>query len=192
MSKITFELLQDSNLEQCKTLCDELMQFQQSKAVIHPEYFDTMSFETRMKPAYENAKYKHGVIVKDGDIPIGYTFATISTVTKETLDFWPAGMPETKDSTGFYPETLPVPQKIGSINNIYLREDYKGQGLGGKLFDMSMQWIRGFSDVTLMFIYISNGNTQAYDFYLRKGFKPSHDVFGGFIKAVYYDCNERS
>ena len=188
MSKITFEVLQDSNIEQCKTLCDELMQFQKSKAILHPEYFDTMSFETRMKPAYENAEHKHVVLAKDGDLPIGYTFATISTVTKETLDFWPAGMPETKGSTGFYPKDLPVPQKIGSISNIYVREEYKGQGIGGKLFDMSMQWVHSFQDVRLMFIYISNGNTQAYDFYLQKGFKPSHDVFGGFIQAVCCDC----
>ena len=48
-----------------------------------------------------------------------------------------------------------------------------------------MDWLESFADVNLTFIYISNGNDEALNFYLSRGFTYSHDVFGGFIKAVY-------
>ena len=47
-----------------------------------------------------------------------------------------------------------------------------------------MKWFEGFRDVPLIYIFISNGNDDAYDFYIRHGFSYSHDVLGGFIKAV--------
>jgi hypothetical protein len=50
---------------------------------------------------------------------------------------------------------------------------------------MSMEWLESFKDVDLVFIYVSNGNDAALHFYLSRGFTFSHDVFGGFIKAVY-------
>ena len=48
-----------------------------------------------------------------------------------------------------------------------------------------MEWLESFSDVNVIFVYISNGNDAALDFYLKNGFIYSHDVFGGFIKTAY-------
>ena len=42
MKSITVEIVEDGNIEQCRELCNELMAFQKSKAVIAPEVFDLM------------------------------------------------------------------------------------------------------------------------------------------------------
>jgi GNAT superfamily N-acetyltransferase len=89
------------------------------------------------------------------------------------------------NSIGFYPDNIKLPQKIGCLNNLYIKEEYRGLKIGNQLFAKAMEWFRGFKDVRLLFVYISNGNDAALDFYLKRGFTYSHDVFGRFIKAAY-------
>jgi GNAT superfamily N-acetyltransferase len=186
MSTITIEVATDGNIEPCRVLCDELMAFQQSKAVMAPELFDMMNFDTRMRRSYDHALHTHVLIVKDDDVPVGYAFSSVSNVEQEDLGI-PAWAPnqEQEGSKGFYPDWIETPQRIGFLSNLYLRDGYRSMGLGSKLFNMSMTWLESFSDVDLLFIYVSNGNEEALDFYLKQGFTYSHDVFGGFIKAVY-------
>ena len=185
MNNITLELVQNSDIEQCRNLCNELMIFQKSKAHIAPDNFNLMNFDTRMKKSFENAFRSHVVIAKDNGIAIGYVFSTIDSVTYEENTHYPDWAPLTENSIGFYPDWVKLPQKIGCINNLYLSDEYRGLGLGGKLFDVAMEWLDNFSDTELTFVFISNGNEDALDFYLKHGFRFSHDVFGGFIKAAY-------
>lgn len=44
-----------------------------------------------------------------------------------------------------------------------------------------MEWLEEFSEVQDIFIFVSNGNKHALDFYLSKGFKVSHEILEGFI-----------
>ncbi len=173
---ITIEVVRDGNIEQCRDLCNELMAFQKSKAVMEPERFDTMSFDTRMKKSYEISLESQVLVVKDSGIPVGYSFSTIEDTQKSR---------SSGQYTGLYPEWDSFPQKIGCLSNLYFREKYRGMGLGSRLFEMSMEWLEGFPDVDLILIYVSNGNDDALSFYLNRGFTFSHDVYGGFIKAVY-------
>ena len=71
------------------------------------------------------------------------------------------------------------------MNNLYVREEYRHLKLGSKLFDQSIEWLESVPDLDAIFIFISNGNDAALNFYLNRGFTYSHEVFGGFIKAVY-------
>jgi GNAT superfamily N-acetyltransferase len=173
MKNITFEIVRDGNIEQCRELCNELMSFQRSKAFIEPERFDAMNFDTRMKKSYEGSLDKQVVVVKDAGVPVGYVFSTI-----DTLDSM-RGPP-----FQFLPQRADLPERIGCLSNLYLKEGYRGAGLGSKLFDMSMDWLDGFSDIGLIYVFVSNGNEDAYNFYIRRGFAYSHDVLGGFIKAA--------
>ena len=186
MENIPIEVVKDGNIEQCRELCNELMAFQKAKATMAPEAFDTMNFDTRMKKSYEGALESQVVVVKDNGVPVGYVFSTIENVEngKGSLPKW-APVEEGENWIGFYPEWVALPRKIGCLNNLYLLEQYQGMGIGSKLFDMAMEWLESISDVELVFIYVSNGNDEALDFYLKRGFDFSHDVFGGFIKAVY-------
>ena len=87
------------------------------------------------------------------------------------------------DAIGFYPNWLELPRKVGCLNNLYLRENYRCLGIGTKMLEMSLKWLE--NTVDLIFVYISNGNDDALDFYIKHGFTFSHEVFGGFIKAAY-------
>ncbi|TCP53418.1 acetyltransferase (GNAT) family protein [Tumebacillus sp. BK434] len=186
MDQITMEVIQDGNIESCRELCNELMAFQKSLAVIAPESFDTMNFDTRMKKSYANALASQVIVVKDNGLPVGYVFSTIDNIehSKNRIPAWaPVADPET--TQGFYPEWEDLPNKVGLLNNLYLRDEYRALGLGTKLFDLAMEWLESFDDVGVIFVFISNGNDAALQFYLSRGFTFSHDVFGGFIKAVY-------
>ena len=184
--RISIEVVRDGDIEQCRDLCDELMEFQKSQAVMSSDVFDGMNFDTRMKTSYENALASHVAVVKDDGRPVGYVFSTIEKVEKDQgpLPAW-APVKEGEKALGFYPRWDDLPERAGCLSNLYFRDEYRGMGLGGKLMDISMEWFAGFPDIDLVFIYISNGNAAALDFYKKHGFKYSHDVFGGFITAVY-------
>ncbi|TCM96967.1 ribosomal protein S18 acetylase RimI-like enzyme [Paenibacillus sp. BK033] len=186
MTNITIEVVKDGNIEPCRELCNELMAFQKSRAVMAPEVFDWMNFDTRMRRSYDGALHAHVLIARDEDVPVGYAFSTIEDLEPGD-DKLPAWAPNRHlaDSKGFYPDWVELPKKIGFLSNLYLRDGYRSMGLGAKLFKASMEWLESFPDVDLLLIYVSNGNEDALQYYLKHGFTYSHDVFGGFIKAVY-------
>lgn len=173
MENITIEILEEKEIEQCRDLCDELMGFRKSKAFMEPERFDGMNFDTRMKKSWESALEKHAAIAKDGAVPVGYVFSTVESAE---------GMKNS--SFKLLLDTAGFPERIGCLSNLYIRDGYRGSGLGSRLFDISMEWLESFPDMELIYIFISNGNDEAMDFYLKHGFSYSHDVLGGFITAV--------
>jgi len=187
MDEIKLELISGEDIEQCRELCNELMAFQKLKATISKESFDGMNFDTRMKKSYEGAIRSHVIVAKDGDTPIGYVFSAIDEENEGSRNYFPdwAPMKGVEGVKGFYPDWVKFPQKIGCLNNLYIKEAYRNKGLGKKMLDIAMEWLESFEDVDLIFVYISNGNDAALDFYLKHGFTFSHNVFGEFIKAAY-------
>ena len=188
MANLSIEIVKDGNIEQCRDLCNELMAFQKSKATMAPEAFDGMSFETRLKPSFERALRSRLIVVKDDGVPVGYVFSTIDVVPQDDQPDIPAWAPVRagEKALGLYPDWVTPLEKVGCLSQLYFRDEYRGMGLGGKLICMAMEWLGSFPDCNLAFVYISNGNDDAYDVYIRKGFTFSHDVFGGFIKAACY------
>jgi len=49
---------------------------------------------------------------------------------------------------------------------------------------MSMEWLMQFDDIEDYFIFVSNGNDNALDFYRNKGFSVSNEILGGFITVL--------
>jgi hypothetical protein len=47
-----------------------------------------------------------------------------------------------------------------------------------------MKWLKQFDDVEDYFIFVSNGNHNAFEFYKRKGFSVSHEILDGFITVL--------
>ncbi|MDR0499425.1 MAG: GNAT family N-acetyltransferase [Holophagales bacterium] len=185
MGVVTLDAVKDGNIEPCRKLCNELMAFQKSKAKLLPEIFDKMDFDTRMKLSYEQALESHVIIARD-IVPIGYVFSTIESVSYKHLHIpeWALAI-SSGEILGFYPKWDNLPAKTGCVNNLYLRKEYQGVGLGEKLMNMSMEWFKSFPDIDIVFVYISNGNDSALNFYKNYGFVHSHEVFGGFIHALY-------
>ncbi|HEU5141238.1 MAG TPA: GNAT family N-acetyltransferase [Bacillales bacterium] len=170
---LQYEIVPDDKIEICKELCHELMVFQKSKAYITPERFDTMSFETRLLPSIKSAIHNYTVIVKDDGKPVAYVYANISPKEAYSNDF-----------ATFFDLSSVSRENVGCLSQFYIKDGYRKYGIGSKLFNMSMEWLKQFDDVEDYFIYVSNGNENALEFYKRKGFSVSHDILDGFITVL--------
>ncbi|GAA0338299.1 GNAT family N-acetyltransferase [Bacillus carboniphilus] len=169
----TYEVLRDDEIEVCRDLCNELMVYQKSLASVTPERFDSMSFDTRMVPSVKKATHNYIVIVKDGDLPVGYVYTNISP--KETYS---------NEFATFFDLSSVDRDDVGCLSQFYIKDGYRQYGIGSKLFNKSMDWLKQFEDVDDYFIYVSNGNKVALEFYKRKGFKVSHNILDGFITVL--------
>ncbi|HAS74329.1 MAG TPA: GNAT family N-acetyltransferase [Clostridiales bacterium UBA8960] len=170
---ITYEILEGEHIKKIGHLCNALMTYQKSVAHIAPERFDTMSFETRLVPSYNNARENQLIAVKEGDNYVGYVYSNISH--KSVYDNAFATFFDMDSVSGDY---------VGCLSQFYLEDAYRGQGIGSELYRMAREWMDGFVDVKDLFIYVSNGNTPALEFYKSKGFKVSHDILDGFITVL--------
>ncbi|MEH7502157.1 GNAT family N-acetyltransferase [Neobacillus drentensis] len=170
---LTYEVVSDEKMEYCRDLCNELMVFQKSKAYITPELFDSMNFDTRMIPSIKSALHNYIVVVKDDEEIVGYVYSNISP--KETYS---------NDFATFFDLSSVRRNNVGCLSQFYIKENYRQYGLGSKLFKMSMEWLSQFDDVEDYFIFVSNGNEDALEFYKRKGFSVSHEILDGFITVL--------
>lgn len=170
---LTYEVISDKEIESCRDLCNQLMAFQKTKAYITPELFDEMNFDTRMVPSINNAIYNYIVVVKDKDQLVGYVYSNISP--KETYS---------NDFATFFDLSSVSRQNVGCLSQFFIKEAYRQYGVGSKLFKMSMAWLNQFDEVEDYFIFVSNGNNDALEFYKRKGFSVSHEILNGFITVL--------
>ena len=170
---IKYEIISNEDFEYCRDLCNELMAFQKSKAQIKPELFDSMNFDTRMIPSMKSAIYNYIVIVKDDDKIIGYVYSNISPKEVYSNDF-----------ANFFDLSSVNKDNVGCLSQFYIKEEYRQKGIGSVLFHMSMEWLSEFDDVEDYFIFVSNGNNGALEFYKEKGFVVSHEILDGFITVL--------
>ncbi|MFD1737404.1 GNAT family N-acetyltransferase [Bacillus salitolerans] len=168
-----YEIIPDDQIDVCKDLCNELMAYQKSLSYIKRELFDTMNFETRLLPSVKNASSNYTILVKENDQKIGYVYSNVSPKEVYSNDF-----------ATFFDLSSVHNKTVGCLSQFYIKEGYRQYGIGSKLFDMSMQWLMKFDDVDDYFIYVSNGNNQALEFYKRKGFTISHEILDGFITVL--------
>jgi GNAT superfamily N-acetyltransferase len=170
---LTYEIIPDEKVEYCRDLCNELMSFQKSKAYIKPELFDNMNFDTRMIPSVKSAIHNYIVVAKDDEKIIGYVYSNISP--KETYS---------NEFATFFDLSSVSRKNVGCLSQFYIKEEYRQYGVGSILFNMSIKWLMKFDDVEDYFIFVSNGNNDALEFYERKGFSVSHEILDGFITVL--------
>jgi GNAT superfamily N-acetyltransferase len=175
---IRYEVIGEENISCVMDLCNELMAYQKSKAHIHPEWFDGMSFETRMVPSVKSAKANFLVVAKDEDELVGYAYSNISSKYIYTNNF------ATLDCDAFFDFDSVKGDDVGCLSQFFIKEEYRSKGIGSALFHQSMEWLRSFESIHDVFIFVSNGNDDALQFYLRKGFRISHQILDGFITVL--------
>jgi GNAT superfamily N-acetyltransferase len=171
--ELTYEIINDDEIECCRDLCNELMAFQKSKAYINPEMFDQMNFDTRMVPSVKNAIHNYTVIVKDGEKIVAYVYSNISPKEAYSNNF-----------ATFFDLYSVRKKNVGCLSQFFINEEYRQYRIGSKLFNMSMDWLKQFEDVEDYFIFVSNGNDNALEFYKHKGFLVSHKILDGFITVL--------
>jgi GNAT superfamily N-acetyltransferase len=170
---LIYEIISVEQIETCRDLCNELMSFQKSKAYIKPELFDNMNFDTRMIPSIKSAIHNFIVVVKVDDQIVGYVYSNISP--KETYS---------NPFATFFDLSSVSKNNVGCLSQFYIKDGYRKYGIGSTLFNMSLEWLQQFEEVEDYFIYVSNGNDDALEFYKRKGFSVSHDILDGFITVL--------
>ena len=170
---IHYELIPDEQINRVKHLCNELMSHQKSLATIRPELFDGMSFETRMVPSVKNAKTNHIIAALDGDEMVGYVYSNVSPKEVYSNEF-----------ATFFDMDSVHGNDVGCLSQFYLKEGYRSMGIGSVLFEKSKEWLDTFDGIDDQFIYVSNGNDAALNFYKSKGFKVSHQILDGFITVL--------
>ena len=175
---IKYEIVDLENIKVIKELCNELMAYQKSRATIHPEWFDNMSFETRVLPSLKGAKANFIVAAKDGSELVGYAYSNISPKTTYSGGF------ATLEPVDFFDFASVAGEDVGCLSQFFIKEGYRSTGIGSALFTKSMDWLRSFDNITDHFIFVSNGNDNAMSFYLGKGFKISHQILDGFITVL--------
>ncbi len=174
---IRYEVLKEQDAHLVKDLCNGLMAYQKSKALIHAEFFDTMSFETRLLPSLKSAEANFIIAAFEGPEIMGYAYSNISPKRIYTSDF------ATLKCGTFFDIDSVQGESVGCLSQFYLRDGCRGKGIGSALFDRSMEWLNaeGVKDI---FIFVSSGNNQALRFYLGKGFAVSHEILDGFITVL--------
>jgi GNAT superfamily N-acetyltransferase len=185
--EIIYKDITGGGIEICRDLCNALMAHQANRGQIHPEVLRAMNFDNRLKPSFEKAAEKQLVAAFDGARPVGYIFSTAAWETEASRAArpdWAAGLSGVGE-TGFYPDWLPMPQKIGCLNNLYVLPEYRGLHIASTLCNRAMAWLRRVPELQTVYVYISNGNGSVISLYKSFGFRFSHDVFGGFIAAYY-------
>ena len=175
---IHYELVSEDNIFCIKDLCNGLMAYQKSKAGVHPEFFDNMSFETRMLPALKSSKENYIVAAKDNDEMVGYAYSTIASKYIYSGGF------ATLQCDAFFDFDSVKTEDVGCLSQFFIKEDYRNKGIGSQMFKMSMDWLNSFKEIKDIFIFVSNGNDNALKFYLNKGFKISHEILDGFITVL--------
>jgi GNAT superfamily N-acetyltransferase len=170
---LKYEIIPEERIEDCRDLCNELMSFQKSQAYIKPELFDNMNFKTRLIPSIKSAIHNYIVVVKHDDNIVGYVYSNISP--KEIFS---------NEFATFFDLSSVSRKNVGCLSQFYIKEGYRQYGVGSQLFNMSVKWLNQFKDVEDYFIFVSNGNDNALEFYKRKGFSVSHDILDGFITVL--------
>lgn len=175
---IHYEVISDENISDIKDLCNELMVYQKSKAFIHPEWFDNMTFDTRVLPSIISAKANFTLIAKDGNEIVGYAYSNISPKYTYSGGF------ATLAPVDFFNFDSVKGDDVGCLSQFYIKEGYRNTGIGSVLFKESMDWLNSFDSINDIFIFVSNGNDSALKFYQGKGFNISHDILDGFITVL--------
>lgn len=175
---IHYEVVSENNVNCIKDLCNELMIYQKSKAYIHPEFFDNMSFETRMIPSLKSSKANYIVIAKDNNEIVGYAYSTIAPKKSYSGSF------ATLQCDAFFDFDSVKTEDVGCLSQFFIKDNYRNLGIGSTLFSMSMDWLKSFEEINDLFIFVSNGNDNALKFYQDKDFKVSHKILDKFITVL--------
>lgn len=182
MPDITYKKLAEQDIESLREMCNALMGFQAENAKIRPDVMASMHFDNRLKPEFAAAQRKRIDVAYAGQKAVGFSFATITSLTEQALHFAPPWAAELSGE-GFFPSDYKVPTTIGTVKLLYVDPGYRGMNIGEYLTESSLQWIAGKPDVKDKWVYVANGNEVVGQFYEKFGFQYSHAVYSGFIHA---------
>jgi len=176
---IIYEVISEEKIDCIKDLCNELMEYQKFNASIHPEWFDNMRFETRLLPSIEKAKSNFIIVAKHENEIVGYAYSNISSKYTYSGGF------ATLAPVNFFDFNSVRVEDVGCLSQFYIKENYRKAGIGNTLYIRSMDWLNSsIGSIEDIFIFVSNGNENALEFYKSKGFNVGHHILENFITVL--------
>ncbi|GCD10536.1 GNAT family N-acetyltransferase [Clostridium tagluense] len=129
-------------LELIKPLWEQLNCVHFDKSIYFKSKFEKFTFDKRIKSIYEKAQ--------TGTIKIDMLWNS-----------------ETENYVGYCLSS--INDNLGEIESIYIENDYRKFGLGGKLMESSLSWFKlnGITNIQIGVVY---SNEEALPFYERYGF----------------------
>lgn len=185
---IDYRIVTSDNVDFLESLCDELMRFQAEHATLRQDVMASMTYQNRLKPEYAITARKHMIVAYDGEEPIGFAYANVTSVDRDSAEERPGWAMDLKGE-GFYPFDYLVPKTIGTFKLLYVKEAYRNAHVGWELTRQTMDWLNRQEDAEDLWIYVANGNESVGRFYEKFGFRFSHFVFDGFVLA--YTCKNK-
>ena len=182
MKSIRYEDFENGEIVFLKNLCNDLMAFQASRAKIKPEVIEAMSFENRLVPDFQEAFKRVITVAWDGNIAVGFAFATVNDINKININYRPTWARDL-NGIGFYPKDYDVPRRIGTFKLLYVMPEYRDLHIGAELSSRIMTWLKSQQDADDLWVFVANGNEDVASFYEKLGFHFSHSVFGDFVRA---------
>ena len=138
-----------SLLDEVRTLWEQLNQHHINLSPFFKEYYRNTRFDDRKRGILQNADC--GAVHVDLALDNGSNEKVGFCVT--TIDRWHKGL----------------------IESIFVREDYRGLGIGRELMKNTIGWLDS-EGVRKRAVSVSFGNEQAFGFYAQFGFKPRRTV----------------
>lgn len=115
------------------------------RTVHFKQHFAAMTWETRRTQLLKNAKggqiHIDDAIDAGAGVPVGYLASSLS------------------------------PEKLGTVESIFVLEAYRGLGIGESLMNRALAWMDQNGAVEKV-LEVTVGNEQVYGFYARFGFMP--------------------
>jgi GNAT superfamily N-acetyltransferase len=141
MPQYTFSRIAKNDLHQIKPLWEKLNEIHRDDSVYFKEFYNTFTFDTRVKKFLE---------------------------TQDNLLFVYAARLESRP-VGYCVAT--VSGKMGEIDSIFVDEGHREKGIGGRLLQDSLAWMKRH-EVVRMFVSVVYGHESAFPFYQKYGFAP--------------------
>lgn len=155
-SKVT----KKEDVEVFRPLVDQLFKLQAERAEEKwKPILSSMTIESRLHPDFEAEEFPYAdtqlIMVKDEDINryVGFAYSTMGR------------------------------DQNGNLKLYFIEEEYRGKGIGTKLFNDAMEFIEEHQPKEIL-IYVSNGNEQALNFYMNKGFRFKSLVWNGMVTEL--------
>lgn len=137
----------ETNLDLVRSLWEKLNQVHLNLSPHFKNRYQSMDWENRKSQLLQKSSYILFEYIVDYDIDkiIGYC---ISTIDRED-------------------------DKIGEIDSIFVDENYRNTGLGKKMVNRSIEWLKSNNTQTQRLV-VAAGNEQVLEFYKQFNFYPQN------------------
>jgi len=142
ISGIKYSKLEKQDMARIRPLWEKLRLHHQNKSVYFKDFYESFTYEVRMKKIFATADDNIYVEIAENGTSgtVGYCISSIGA------------------------------DGAGEVDSIYVEEDFRRHGIGGRFIRDAIDWMKGRGCAKIT-VAVANGNEQTFPFYERFGFR---------------------